>query len=78
MQLIIWRRQLYSVITLICGVQGEARQKMYRFGEEYFPALDRDSYQWKAGSEEADFKGIQVCSLQFTALVQVHACIAHC
>ena len=59
-------------------MQGEARQKMYRFGEEYFPALDRDSYQWKAGSEEADFKGIQVCSLQFTALVQVHACIAHC
>ena len=42
------------------GVQADARQKMYRFGEEYFPSLDRDSYQWKAGSEEADFKGIQV------------------
>lgn len=41
-------------------MQVEARQKMYRFGEEYFPALDRDAYQWKAASDEADFKGIQV------------------
>jgi hypothetical protein len=42
------------------GLQGEARQKMYRFGEEYFPAHHRDAYQWKDGSEDADFKGIQV------------------
>jgi hypothetical protein len=47
-------------------VQKADRQKVFRFGAEHFPAETLDFYKWQPGSEEANFKGIQVFSAELS------------
>ena len=43
-------------------MQRDDKEKMYRFGTDYFPADMPETYKWQPKSTEADFKGLQVRS----------------
>jgi hypothetical protein len=45
---------------LCMPVQAAQREKVFRFGKEYFPAELPDTYKWQPNSSEAGFKGLQV------------------